>query len=327
MNDRDTARRRRLSRIPTDRTERGPVRRATALVVAAGLLAVALTGCSSNPNADCADALSSGKASDLVSATGKIGSKPSIDLPTPIDTTTSQRTIISEGSGEKVHKGQVIEMQYTILDGETGQVQQQSSYTSGDTYPLALGAGNAALSKGLQCVPVGSRVAIVLSPADAGGTGASTSGIIVVDVLKSYLSAANGAVRPAANGFPSVVLAPTGQPGITIPSQSSAPKKVRSEVLKAGDGETVKKDSDVVLHYTAVGWENTSGEPITSTWKSGTPDIVTMNTGASQLNQALPQDVLKPLVGQKVGSQLVVETPQSANVPAAAWVVDILGVR
>jgi hypothetical protein len=132
-------------------------------------------------------------------------------------------------------------------------------------------------------------------------------------------------VRPAANGFPTVVLAPTGQPGVTIPSQTGAPKKVRSEVLKAGSGETVKKDSQLVLHYTAVGWENKN--VVTSTWQQGTPDIVTVDTGASQLNQALPQDILKPLVGQKVGSQLVIETPENGNVPAAAWVVDILGVR
>ncbi|MDN4615344.1 peptidylprolyl isomerase [Leifsonia sp. F6_8S_P_1B] len=301
------------------------MRRATALVVAAGLLAVALTGCSSNPNADCGDALKAGPASDLISATGKLGEKPTFDLPTPIDTTTSQRTIVSEGTGEQVHKGQLLEVQYTILDGENGEVQQQSSYKAGDTFPLAVGGGNAALSKGLQCVPVGSRVAIVLSPKDAGGSGASTSGIIVIDVLKAYLPAANGAVRPSANGFPTVVLAPTGQPGVTIPSQSGAPKEVRSEVLKAGSGATVKKDSEVVLHYTAVGWDQKN--VVTSTWQQGTPDIVTIDTGASQLNQALPQEILKPLVGEKVGSQVVIEAPENGNVPAAAWVVDILGVR
>ena len=137
--------------------------RTSAVVVAVGLVAAALTGCSSNPNADCGTALPSGSASKLVEATGKIGEKPKITVPTPLDTTKSQRSILTDGTGEQVHQGQVVEIQYTILDGKTGEV-QQTSYGSGDTYPLALGAGNEALSKGLQCAPVGSRVAVVISP-------------------------------------------------------------------------------------------------------------------------------------------------------------------
>lgn len=298
--------------------------RIAAVIGAAGLVAVALTGCSTDPNTDCGTALPSGRASQLVEATGKIGSKPKITVPTPLDTTKSERSIITEGTGEQVHKGQVVEIQYTILDGKTGQV-QQTSYGSGDTYPLALGSGNAALSKGLQCAPVGSRVAVVISPKDAGGSGATSSGVLVVDILKAYLAKADGAVRPSVSGFPTVVLAPTGQPGITIPSSGGAPKKLRTEELKAGDGATVKKDSIAVLQYTAVGWENKN--VVFSSWQSGSPDIVSIGTGQSQLNQALPQSVLGQLVGKKVGSQVVVEAPAEGQVPAAAWVVDILGVR
>jgi FKBP-type peptidyl-prolyl cis-trans isomerase 2 len=289
-----------------------------------GLVALALTGCSSDPNNDCGTALPSGKASQLVEATGKIGSKPKITVPTPVDTTKSERSIITEGTGPQVHKGQVVEIQYTILDGATGEV-QQTSFGTNDTYPLALGSGNAALSKGLQCAPVGSRVAVVISPKDSGGSGATSSGIIVADIMKAYLAKANGAVRPSVNGFPTVVLAPTGQPGITIPSSGTAPKKARAEQLKVGDGATVKKDSIVILQYTAVGWEDKN--IVFSSWQSGSPDLVSISSGQSQLNQALPQDVLGQLVGKKVGSQVVIEAPASGQVPAAAWVVDILGVR
>jgi FKBP-type peptidyl-prolyl cis-trans isomerase 2 len=316
--------------VPNATGHRAPARRrgillgrAAAVIGAAGLVAVALTGCSSDPNDDCGTALPSGKASQLVEATGKIGSKPKITVPTPLDTSKSERSILTEGTGQQVHKGQVVEIQYTILDGATGQV-QQTSYGSGDTYPLALGSGNEALSKGLQCAPVGSRVAVVISPKDAGGTGATSSGVIVVDILKAYLAKADGAVRPSVSGFPTVVLAPTGQPGITIPS-GSAPKKVRSEELKAGSGAVVKKDSIAILQYTAVGWENKN--VVFSSWQSGSPDLVSISTGQSQLNQALPKSVLTQLVGKKVGSQVVLEAPADGQVPAAAWVVDILGIR
>ena len=297
--------------------------RTSAIVVAVGIVAVALTGCSSDPNTDCGTALPSGTASELVSATGKLGAEPTIDVPSPIDAPTSQRTILTKGTGEKVHQGQRVDITFTVINGETGKpvdALQQGS--------IALATD--AASRALQCVPVGSRVAVALTPKDAGtGDDASApTAIYIIDVLGASLSAANGAVRPAVSGFPTVVLAPTGQPGITIPS-SAAPTKVRSEVLKAGDGGTVKKDSEVVLQYTAVGWDDKN--VVTTSWQAGGPDRADMSTGASQLqnqqNSVLPQDMLGQLVGQKVGSQLVIETPENGSVPAAAWVVDILGVR
>ena len=306
------------------------MRRATALgrssvaLLAVGIAAAALTGCSSNPNADCGSALKSGQASSLVTATGPIGKEPKITMPTPVDTTTSQRTILTTGTGAPVINGQMVEIQYTLLDGETGQVGEKGSY-GGDPTPITIGNSNAAISKGLLCAPVGSRVAVAISPKDSGGAGSGNTTILVADIVHAYLPAANGAVRPSVSGFPTVVLAPTGQPGITIPSSGGAPKSVRTETLKQGDGEEVKATSQVVLHYTAVGWDQKN--VVMSSWQSKSPDIVAMSSGQSALNQALPQEVLKPLIGQKVGSQLVIEAPANGNVPAAAWVVDILGVR
>lgn len=300
------------------------MRRATALVVAAGLLAVTLTGCTSDPNANCDTALKPGTASDLITATGAIGAKPKVSFPTPVDTKTSQASTLVTGKGDKVQKGQMVEIQYTLLDGETGSTIGASSFTKSQPTLIPVGkSGVPGIDKGLQCATVGSRVAIAIAPKDSGQSGTTSSGVAVIDVVGSFLPRANGAVRPSVSGFPTVVLAPTGQSGITIPS-GSAPKEVRSETLKAGDGATVKKDSSVVLHYTAVGWENKN--LIYSTWNGGSPDLVSMSTGQSNANQALPQSMLKELIGAKVGSQLVIETPADSSVPAAAWAVDILGV-
>lgn len=294
-----------------------------AALVAAALVAAALSGCSSDPNADCGTELTAGKASALVSATGRFGGSPTVTAPSPIYTASSQRSILTAGSGDRVHKGDSIELSYTLVNGVTGQIAGQSRGTQ--WFPL----GSDPISKGLQCAAVGSRVAIVLSPSDAGSQDKRTSPIYVIDIVKSYPSAANGAVRPAASGFPTVVLAPTGQPGITIPSSGSAPQSVRSELLKAGDGATVKKDSEIVLNYTVVGWENK--KIVTSSWTAGIADLASLATGQSTIqsqNQSvLPQSMLKELVGQKTGSQLVIETPASGGFPASAWVVDILGIR
>lgn len=291
-------------------------------------MAVALSACSTNPNNDCGSALSSGKASQLVEATGKIGSRPKVTVPTPVDATKSQRSLLTEGSDSTlVHKGQQVEVGFTVIDAATGSVLGSGYGDQGAVVPV----GTDVISRGLICAPVGSRVAIVVAPKDAPQQADSTPGtqIYVLDVLKTSLNAANGAVRPATSGFPTVVLAPTGQPGLTIPSSGSAPTKVRSELLKQGDGPAVKKDSTAVLQYTAVGWD--SKQVLTSSWTDGGPDRVDMASGQSQIqnqnSSVLPQAMLKELVGQKVGSQLVIETPTQGQFPAAAWVVDILGIH
>ncbi|MFF1573574.1 FKBP-type peptidyl-prolyl cis-trans isomerase [Leifsonia sp. NPDC058292] len=301
------------------------MRRATALVVAAGLLAITLTGCSSDPNASCDTALQPGKASDLVTATGKLGTKPTVSFPTPIDTTKSQRSTLIEGDGAQIQKGQMVELQYSLFDGKTGAVGGTSSYESSDPLLVPVGAISIpALNTGLLCTRVGDRVAIAIAPKDAGTQAPDGSVVAVIDVVGSFLPKANGTPQPSVSGFPTVVLAPTGQPGITIPGHA-APTSVKTETLLAGGGETVKKDSKVVLHYTAVGWD---AKTVTaSTWTNGSPDQVTIDTGESAQNQALPQSMTKALVGKKVGSQVVVLTPKTDQVPALAWVVDILGVR
>ncbi|MEY9953688.1 peptidylprolyl isomerase [Leifsonia sp. EB34] len=316
------------------------MRRVTALgrssvaLIVVGIAAAALTGCSSNPNADCGSALKSGQASDLVSASGKVGEKPKVTLPSPIDAPTSERTVLTQGSGTTVHAGQLVELGYTQFDGQSGQVAGSGYGGSAVVLPLDPSASGVtgAISRGLQCTTVGSRVSVAVSPKDNGSeaAGAGSTQIFVFDILHTSLSAANGDVRPSVSGFPTVVLAPTGQPGVTIPSSGGAPTAVRSEVLKAGEGATVKKESIVTLQYTAVGWN--SKTVTTKSWSNGGPGLVNMSTGQLQIQNndnvtALPQSMLGQLVGHKVGSQLVIETPKDSNFDAQAWVVDILGVR
>ena len=117
----------------------------------------------------------------------------------------------------------MVEIQYTFLDGATGELVQRRTYDSGDTAPARASAqanpgarqGAAVRDGRLARSPSPSR------PKDAGsGSPAShrpTPVVIVVDIVKAFLPKANGA-QPSVSGFPTVVLAPTGQPGITIPT-------------------------------------------------------------------------------------------------------------
>ena len=258
----------------------------------------------------------------MVIAHGPLGSNVNVSVPAPVLTSTSQRSVLKLGDGPQVHKGTSVELTYTAINGDTGKVASRSA--SRQWLPIT----DNAVSKALECVPSGSRVAVVLSPHDA-GLQVAVSAIYIIDVLHVYPSRADGSVRPSRSGFPTVVLAPNGQPGISINPSDSAPQKVQSEVLKEGSGTVVKSTSEVILNYTAVDWQQKS--VITSTWSTGSPDLADIASGQSQLqsqqNSSLPIEMLHELIGHGAGSQLLIETPETSTMPAAAWVVDVLGVR
>jgi len=292
-------------------------------LISAGLLVAALTGCSSNANASCV--VDSGSASKLVSASGAFGSPTAAHFPTPLYSKGLQRSILRTGTGEPLEQGQLVEADTVYFDATTGKKMQ--SLTLGVPITKTPYPG---LGKALRCVPIGSRVSItgtaknILGAASAqqNGFNPSQSLVFVVDVKRAFLPRANGSVRPAQPGFPTVVLAPNGQPGLTIPSHD-APKKITSETLKQGHGDTVKKKDNVVVNFTAVDW---SGKTVTaSSWQDGAP--VVWNLGADASNGGAPQGLNAELVGAQVGSQIVVIVPGTGSTgSASAYVVDVLGI-
>lgn len=296
--------------------------RTLSVIAAVCLVGAGLAGCSSDPTENCSGALPTGSESGMVKAQGPLGSNISVSVPAPVLSSTSQRTVLKLGNGARVHKGTSVELTYTAINGGTGKVAGRSA--SRQWLPIT----SDTVSKALECVPAGSRVAVVLSPHDA-GLQVAVSAIYVIDVLHVYPSRADGSVRPSRSGFPTVVLAPNGQPGVSINPSDPAPTSVRSEVLKAGSGATVTATSEVVVQYTAVDWEQKT--VTTSTWSTGSPDLVDMASGQSQLqsqqNSSLSTDMLRELIGHRVGSQLLIETPETSTSGAAAWVVDVVGVR
>lgn len=69
------------------------MRTAPALIAAAGLLLVSLTGCTAPGSASCDTAASAGDATKLISVSGDFGATPKVDLPTPLYTKTTERRI------------------------------------------------------------------------------------------------------------------------------------------------------------------------------------------------------------------------------------------
>ncbi|MFB6867198.1 FKBP-type peptidyl-prolyl cis-trans isomerase [Agromyces sp. NPDC056389] len=271
--------------------------------------------------------------------TGDFGEKPKVRFPTPLAPEETQCTEIIAGDGERLQEGQVVLLGASIFNGTTGELVQSIGYDD-DPASLPIGGNTLiAFTKGLSCAREGSRVVVVapseeaIKPADnPSGTEGGDSLVAVFDVQRAFPARADGAVRLSRDGFPAVVLAPDGRPGITVPNADPF-ETTEVEVLKEGSGQVVESGDTVVVHYTGVTWAE-SDMLEDSTWPKGSPTIVTVTDGEGG---QMPAGFSEAVIGQKVGSQVAVVVPPSAGfgdqgnatVPPGAtlfYVIDILGV-
>ncbi|HZK60126.1 MAG TPA: FKBP-type peptidyl-prolyl cis-trans isomerase [Cryobacterium sp.] len=321
------------------------MRKVPALLATAGLLIAVLTGCSTgSATAGCDASVKEGAASKLVKVTGDFGKAPKVDFPTPLKTKTTERSEIVAGHGAGLVTGQKVKIDLSVYNGTSGKVIEQSKYDGSTLAGFVLNDKTIkGLSKGLACAQVGSRVAVVVSPADGFGPQGGNAQIgvakndtlvFVLDVVKAYLPRANGTDQSVASGLPSVVLAKNGAPGITVPS-ATPPTTLTVGVLKKGTGAKVKEGEPVTVHYTGVLW-NTK-KVFDSSWKSGEPAEFVAADGSTVQGGVIP-GFAKALIGQTVGSQVIAVIPPdqgygntaSGSIPAGStliFVVDILGVN
>ncbi|MFB2583817.1 FKBP-type peptidyl-prolyl cis-trans isomerase [Herbiconiux liukaitaii] len=296
------------------------MRKSLALTLSAGLL-VALAGCSGAPAApDCSKVTPSGDASSIVTATGEAGADPQASFPFPLTVDEAQSSVLIEGEGDPIGIGGTIAGSYTIYDGESGQ-------PAGATQATALVVSDGlpeGLRDALLCSTSGQRTVVVLPNDEASQIvdGAPGSIVMVFDVSAAFPQAADGADQPATSGFPGVVHAPDGRPGITIGAQT-APEEAKSALLKKGDGAEVAEGDTVVVQSTAVSYSTRA--VTSSTWEDGSPAVWTMSDDEAAASASQPAGISEFLVGQKVGSEVIVVIPDGSG-SATAYVVDIVGV-
>lgn len=295
-----------------------------ALLVTIGL-AVSLTACASNGAGTTPSSCAApGSASEAVTATGKFGSEPKITVPKGLTTKGTQVSVLTQGTGRAIDDGTPVLVEYTLVDGATGEVAQTSGY-SGQTAPITAGASNyGALGASLQCAHVGDRLAVALPKSALSSTGGSSSSsektedavIAVIDVKRAFDARATGTPQLAGDKMPAVVLAPSGAPGITIPSWS-APKSNETHLLRKGDGRELTAKDTAVIKYTAVTW---GADPSVagSSWTDGSgAQAIPLTKGQ------IDEGVRNAIVGHRVGDQVLAVVNQQGT--AYAYVIDVLG--
>jgi len=272
------------------------------------LAALLLTGCSgeqkpaasADPEAGadaCAKVAPRGDVSDAVTVEGEFGKPATATFELGQEPQKLQRTVVDEGDGAAIQAGDYVRYALSAFSTTDGKRIGDAGYAEGEMLPQEV-LGNETLAQIIGCVPVGSRLAVAF-PSENG----TPAEVYVVDVLEKVPTAAWGQKQQPVEGMPTVKLAKDGEPDVNVPT-GAAPKELKIEVLKQGDGPAIADGDTTLLQYYGVDWE--SGESFDSSWSKGAPLALPGNTYVPGFVQALE--------GQKVGSQVLVSIP-----PALAY--------
>lgn len=299
---------------------RSPLARPLTAVLAAVLVSGALAGCTSGAiDGGCMSTFAPGDASSAVTATGDIGDAPDVEFPTPLIAEKTQRSVLISGDGEPAAAGSVVRAKFASFDGTTGA-------STGDGTAL-LSASDVAqqLGESLECVTVGSRLAVVGPAADLFPDGTGGTIVAVLDIEAIYLGKANGVNQLPQDGMPTVVTAVDGTPGISSTYLPVA-EKPRTATIKAGGGATVAEGDTVVFHARTWTWSGGTANSVAlgeiDSWSRGTPYAL-VPTADAMGDEALADAI----VGATVGSQLLVVIPDAEKPDTATvYVFDILGI-
>ncbi|WP_460795326.1 FKBP-type peptidyl-prolyl cis-trans isomerase [Microbacterium sp. GXF0217] len=303
------------------------MRKTSAALASLSLAVLALTGCTAAPTFDgatCDRAASTSGIDDAVTVTGDVGVAPDVELFAPLHVETTSYTDVVTGEGTALTSPQQLAvLDIALFDGTTGDQIVQTEF-DGDLSRLSNIASWSQQIPGigevLECATPGTRMVAAIAPEDFGAEALSgfqldddTTVVAVIDVLDTYLAQATGSKQfNNARNLPTVVRAPDGRPGIIVPDDA-APTEQVEQVLIKGDGETVEADTIPWVNYTAVGWDT---KTVSGTSWDANP--------VSNLAEIEPT-VAEALVGQPIGSQLLVVVPAAEDGEATAYVVDILG--
>ncbi|MDX6231028.1 MAG: peptidylprolyl isomerase [Frankiales bacterium] len=272
---------------------------------------------------------------ELPTATGKYGDKPTLTFPakTGAPTKLSSKVLV-QGTGPVVAKNDLLMADY--LGQIWGGKVFDNSYDRKAPTGFTIGAGKVipGWDKALVGLKAGTRILLSIPPADGYGTAGQPSAgikatdtlVFVVDVIASYNKSVSADPKATMQTLPAAgpqVSGPlTGAPTITIPAGAAQPTKAAATVVDKGTGKPVGTGT-IVVQYVVVSW---TGQAVDSTWTTGSPAAFPI--GGTQTT------VFDQLKGDPIGSRVLLVLPASSTQtsasaspttqPAVAVAVDIV---
>ncbi len=307
-------------------------RRSTVRLLPAVLLtaAVALAGCGTSDSSSTASA----SGWDQVSISGDVGSAATLAFKGQITDQTTQTKVLKEGTGPVVQNGDDVILQTVIGDGYT---QKTAADSYKDQAPQVVPITDSVpeiFRTALVGKKVGTRVAIYTSADKIFGAqgnptlqiGNKDAVVLVLDIVGKPLDGPNGASHKSPSWAPAVVEKNGVVTNLNFKGTPKPDGTLHSADLRSGTGATVKAGQSIVVHY--LGSIYGATKPFDENYSS-TP--IAFQIGAGKVVKGWD----KTLVGQKVGSRVILAIPpkdgygaQKQNgIPANStlyFVVDIL---
>lgn len=309
-------------------------------IFATALLAVAgLAGCSSpGASTTCTYQDSNDSALAAIDVSGAFGSQPTVNIPAPFKATANGSKIIKSGNGALTQAGEYASIDATLYNGETGKAMSGTSYDGKYALLPLTSTVFPGFAEALTCAPIGSRILSVVTVDDTLAkkmnipTGTTVVGVF--DIHDAFISKADGTPQVVPDGFPMVVLADDGTPGMTFLAGAKPPTELRITTLKKGQGAEIEADSVVTVKYAGWLWPTDGTSNTTefdSSWGENKAPATFAMTGGTISGFS------KALIGQRVGSQIEVIIPPAegygsqdhGSIPGNStlvFVVDILQV-
>ncbi|MBX3311393.1 MAG: FKBP-type peptidyl-prolyl cis-trans isomerase [Microbacteriaceae bacterium] len=309
-----------------------------------GIGTLFLSGCSlqsDDSKVSTSSCAAPGDLSTLVETTGNFGQLSDIEYPRPFKSAGIQRSVYQlkdSSSNEIVEVNRPMEIRYALYAATNGLLLEQSGFQEGESTILTslTDISTPLLNSSLLCAKEGQRT-VTIAPVSS-LTQSDTEGlfglspeetlILVADIERIYPAQSVGIEKTLPSGFPQVVFAATGQPGLTL-LDAAPPADFMSATLVEGQGSVIKDGDQLVVKYTSWAWQKPLKVNYT-TWNSGQPEILTVQAGSTNMSEGLK----RALVGATSGSRIMVIVPpalgSTANVTATStmiYVIDILGVR
>jgi FKBP-type peptidyl-prolyl cis-trans isomerase len=261
-------------------------------------------------------------AGTLPTVIGPGDAKPQLTIPKADPPTSLQTQVVSPGNGPGVVKGDTVELQYVGVTW-ANRKQFDSSWDRKAPTSFAIGVGQVVpgFDKGLTGAKVGSRMLLVLPPADGYGTGGNTQAgisgtdtlVFVIDLLKTFPSTlpADGSQQPADSSgkLPTVEGPRDAKPTVKVPSSVAAPTALVANPIIKGTGPAIASGQTVIVQFVALKWAD--GKELGTTW--GNNGSVSFPIGAGQVLPGWE----KGLTGATVGSRMLLVLPPAEGYGAA----------
>lgn len=251
---------------------------------------------------------------DDIDVTGDVGKKPEVKFPAPFAMNDTAHKVLDPGNGATADTGMQVTANYTLVSGQTGDV-IESSYDTGQPsgFPLDDTQINKDLYDSIMGAKEGGRVLMAVNGSPATGQPEQTLvyvwDIVKVEKLPEPLTRATGTEKQVPDSLPQVTRDSSGKPSVSAPT-GDAPTELTATPTIEGDGAEVKEGQKITVHYTGWLWDDTS-KPFDSSWDRGQSASFTLAKGQ------VIDGWVEGLVGQKVGSQVLLVVPPDKGYGAA----------